>query len=161
MQKVKTCLWFDNRIEEAVNLYVSLIKNSKVNDVSRYPEGAPVPAGTALTATFELDGVEFMALNGGPQYTFTEASSMYVDCADQAEVDRLWNALTAEGGEESMCGWLKDKYGLSWQIVPKQFGELMGDPDPAKSQAVMNAMLQMRKIDVAGLQKAYDAVTTG
>ena len=158
MQKIKTCLWFDGRIEEAVNFYVSLFKNSKVNEVSRYPDGAPMPAGTPLTATFELDGVEFMALNGGPQFTFNEASSMYVDCADQAEVDRLWSALTANGGEESMCGWLKDRYGLSWQIVPKQLGELMGDPNPAKSQAVMKAMLQMRKLDVATLEQAYKSV---
>ena len=157
MQNIKTCLWFDDRLEDAVNFYVSTFKNSKVLEMSRYPEGAPMPAGTALTANFLLDGVEFMALNGGPQFKFTEAASIYVDCADQREVDRLWSTLTADGGEESMCGWLKDRYGLSWQIIPKQLGELMGDPDPAKSQAVMQAMLQMQKIDVAGLQKAYDA----
>ena len=157
MQKIKTCLWFDNRLEEAVNFYVSVFKNSKVLDVSRYPEGAPMPAGTALTATFQLEGVEFMALNGGPEFKFTEAISIYVDCETQGEVDRLWSTLTADGGEESMCGWLKDKYGLSWQIVPKQLGEMMGDPNPAKSQAVMQAMLQMKKIDVTGLQTAYAA----
>jgi predicted 3-demethylubiquinone-9 3-methyltransferase (glyoxalase superfamily) len=157
MQKLKTCLWFDDRIEEAVNFYVSLFKNSKILETSRYPEGAPMPAGTMLTATFELGGQEFMALNGGPQFKFTEAISLYVDCADQREVDDLWSKLTAGGGEESMCGWLKDKYGLSWQIVPKQLGEMMGDKDPVKSQAVMQAMLQMQKIDVAILTKAYDA----
>ncbi len=157
MQKIKTCLWFDDRIEEAVNFYVSVFKNSKVLEVSRYPEGTPMPAGTVLGATFQLENQEFMALNGGPQFKFTEAISLYVDCATQEEVDRLWDALTADGGEESMCGWLKDKYGLSWQIIPKQLSEMMGGKDPAKSHAVMQAMLQMKKSDVAGLQKAYAA----
>ncbi|MCK7481634.1 MAG: VOC family protein [Candidatus Moduliflexus flocculans] len=150
MKKITPFLWFDAQAEEAMNFYVSLFKNSKVLSVSRGPDGK------AFTVSFELDGQEFMGLNAGPQFKFNEAVSMYVNCEDQAEVDYFWNALTADGGEESMCGWLKDKYGLSWQIVPKQLGELMGDPDPVKSKRVMDAMLKMKKIIVADLQKAYD-----
>jgi len=150
MEKITPFLWFDTQAEEAMNFYVSLFKNSKVNNVSRGPDGR------AFVVSFELDGQEFMGLNAGPQFKFNEAVSMYVDCADQAEVDYFWNALTADGGEESQCGWLKDKYGLSWQIVPKQLTELMNDPDPAKSQRVMDAMLKMQRIIVADLQKAYD-----
>jgi predicted 3-demethylubiquinone-9 3-methyltransferase (glyoxalase superfamily) len=150
MKKITPFLWFDTQAEEAMNFYVSLFKNSKVNHVSRGPDGR------AFIVSFELDGQEFMGLNAGPQFKFNEAVSMYVDCADQAEVDYFWNALTADGGEESMCGWLKDKYGLSWQIVPRQLTELMGDPDPVKSQRVMDAMLKMQKIIVVDLQKAYD-----
>jgi len=150
MKKITPFLWFDTQAEEAMNFYVSVFKNSKVNNVSRGPDGK------AFTVSFELDGQEFIGLNAGPQFKFNEAISMFVNCEDQAEVDELWNKLTADGGEESMCGWLKDKYGLSWQIIPKQLGELMGDPDPIKAQRVTQAMLQMRKIDVAGLQKAYD-----
>jgi predicted 3-demethylubiquinone-9 3-methyltransferase (glyoxalase superfamily) len=150
MKKITPFLWFDTQAEEAMNFYVSLFKNSKVKDISRGPDGR------AFIVWFELDGQEFMGLNAGPQFKFNEAVSMYVDCADQAEVDYFWNALTADGGEESMCGWLKDKYGLSWQIVPKQLTELMGDPDPVKSQRVMDVMLKMQKIIVADLQKAYD-----
>jgi predicted 3-demethylubiquinone-9 3-methyltransferase (glyoxalase superfamily) len=134
-----------------MNFYVSLFKNSKVNNISRGPDGR------AFIVSFELDGQEFMGLNAGPQFKFNEAVSMYVDCADQTEVDHFWNALTADGGEESQCGWLKDKYGLSWQIVPKQLTELMGDPDPVKSQRVMDAMLKMQRIIVADLQKSYDS----
>jgi len=150
MKKITPFLWFDTQAEEAINFYVSLFKNSKVLNVSRGPDGK------AFIVSFELDGQEFMALNAGPEFKFNESISMYVDCVDQAEVDYLWDALTADGGEESMCGWLKDKYGLSWQIVPKQLGELMGDPDPEKSQRVREAMLKMQKIIVADLQKAYD-----
>jgi len=150
MKKITPFLWFDTQAEEAMNFYVSLFKNSKVLNVSRGPDGK------AFIVSFELDGQEFMALNAGPEFKFNESISMYVDCVDQAEVDYLWDALTADGGEESMCGWLKDKYGLSWQIVPKQLGELMGDPDPEKSQRVREAMLKMQKIIVADLQKAYD-----
>ncbi len=150
MKKITPFLWFDTQAEEAMNFYVSLFKNSKVKDISRGPDGR------AFIVSFELDGQEFMGLNAGPQFKFNEAVSMYVDCADQAEVDYFWDALTADGGEESMCGWLKDKYGLSWQIVPKQLTELMGDPDPVKSQRVMDVMLKMQKIIVADLQKAYD-----
>jgi predicted 3-demethylubiquinone-9 3-methyltransferase (glyoxalase superfamily) len=150
MKKITPFLWFDTQAEEAMNFYVSLFKNSKVNNISRGPDGR------AFIVSFELDGQEFMGLNAGPQFKFNEAVSMYVDCADQAEVDYLWNALTADGGEESQCGWLKDKYGLSWQIVPRQLTELMSDPDPEKSQRVMDAMLKMQKIIVADLQKAYN-----
>ncbi len=150
MKKITPFLWFDTQAEEAMNFYVSLFKNSKVKDISRGPDGR------AFIVSFELDGQEFMGLNAGPQFKFNEAVSMYVDCADQAEVDYFWDALTADGGEESMCGWLKDKYGLSWQIVPKQLTELMGDPNPVKSQRVMDVMLKMQKIIVADLQKAYD-----
>jgi len=150
MKKITPFLWFDTQAEEAMNFYVSLFKNSKVKDISRGPDGR------AFIVSFELDGQEFMGLNAGPQFKFNEAVSMYVDCADQGEVDYLWNALTADGGEESQCGWLKDKYGLSWQIVPRQLTELMGDPDPVKSQRVMDAMLKMQKIIVADLQKAHN-----
>jgi len=150
MKKITPFLWFDTQAEEAMNFYVSVFKNAKVNNVSRGPDGK------AFIVAFELDGQEFMALNAGPHHKFNEAISMYVDCQDQAAVDYFWNQLTADGGEESMCGWLKDKYGLSWQIVPKQLGELMGDPDPAKAQRVTDAMLKMQKISVADLQKAYD-----
>jgi predicted 3-demethylubiquinone-9 3-methyltransferase (glyoxalase superfamily) len=150
MKKITPFLWFDSQAEEAMNFYVSLFKNSKVNSVSRGPDGK------AFTVAFELDGQEFMGMNAGPQFKFNEAVSMSVNCEDQTEVDYFWNALTADGGEESMCSWCKDKYGLSWQIVPKQLGELMGDPDPEKSQRVMDAMLKMKKIIVADLQKAHD-----
>lgn len=150
MSKVTPFLWFDTQAEEAMNFYVSLFKNSKVNNISRGPEGH------AFMVSFELDGREFMALNAGPHHKFNEAISMYVDCKDQAEVDYFWNRLIADGGEESMCGWLKDKYGLSWQIVPKQLSELIGGPDSEKSQRAMQAMLKMQKIIVADLQKAYD-----
>lgn len=150
MKKITPFLWFDTQAEEAMNFYVSLFKNSKVKDISRRPDGR------AFIVSFELDGQEFMGLNAGPQFKFNEAVSMYVDCADQAEVDYFWNALTADGGEESQCGWLKDKYGLSWQIVPRQLPALMNDPDPAKSQRVMDAMLKMQKIIVVDLQKACE-----
>ena len=150
MNKITPFLWFDTQAEEAMNLYVSIFKNSKVNNISRGPDGQ------AFVVSFELDGQEFMGLNAGPQFKFNEAVSMYVDCKDQAEVDYFWNALTANGGEESMCGWLKDKYGLSWQIIPKQLTELMGDPDPVKAKRVTDAMLKMQKIIVADLQKAYE-----
>jgi len=149
MKKITPFLWFDNQAEEAMNFYVSLFKNSKVLNVSRGPDGK------AFIVSFELDGQEFMALNAGPQFKFNESVSFYVDCEDQAEVDYFWDALTADGGEESMCGWLKDKYGLSWQIIPRQLGELMGDPDPEKSKRVTDAMLKMQKIIVADLQKAH------
>jgi predicted 3-demethylubiquinone-9 3-methyltransferase (glyoxalase superfamily) len=155
MQKITPFLWFDDQAEEAMNFYVSIFKNSKVVNVSRYGEGGPKPAGTAMIATFQLDGQEIMALNGGPEFKFTEAISFFVTCETQEEVDWYWNRLSA-GGEESQCGWLKDKFGLSWQIVPTALGQLMGDPDPAKAQRVMHAMLQMRKIDIAVLQRAYN-----
>lgn len=150
MQKITPFLWFDNQAEEAVNFYVSIFNNSEVLNMT------PGPDGKVMMAVFQLEGQKFMALNGGPHHKFTEAISLYVDCKTQAEVDELWNKLTAEGGEPGPCGWLKDKYGLSWQIIPSALGELMNDPDPAKAQRVMQAMLQMSKIEVAQLQAAYD-----
>lgn len=156
MQKITPYFWFDNNAEEAINFYMSIFKNSKIVNMSRYGEGGPGPAGTLMTATFELNGQTFMALNGGPQYKFNEAISLLVDCKDQGEVDALWNKLTADGGEEGPCGWLKDKFGVSWQIIPEALGRLMSDPNPAKAQHVVQAMLQMKKIDVAALQRAYD-----
>jgi predicted 3-demethylubiquinone-9 3-methyltransferase (glyoxalase superfamily) len=155
MQKITPFLWFKDQAEEAMNFYTAIFKNSKISSVSRYGEGGPGPQGSVMTATFELDGQEFMALNGGPLFTFTEAISLFVNCETQAEVDELWEKLT-EGGEESQCGWLKDKYGLSWQIVPSVLGELLNDPDAEKAGRVMNAMLQMKKIDIAGLRSAYE-----
>ena len=155
MQKITPFLWFDNQAEEAANFYVSIFKNSKILGVSHFGEAGPGPAGTVLTVTFELDGQEFTALNGGPHFTFTEAISFFVNCETQQEVDELWAKLTA-GGEESMCGWLKDKYGLSWQIVPRVLLELMQDKDPLKAKRVTEAMLQMRKINIAKLQQAYE-----
>jgi predicted 3-demethylubiquinone-9 3-methyltransferase (glyoxalase superfamily) len=149
MTKITPFLWFDTQAEEAMNFYVSVFKNSKVHNVSRGPDGK------AFTVSFELNGQEFMGLNAGPQFKFNEAVSFFVNCKDQAEVDYYWEKLTADGGEESMCGWLKDKYGLSWQIIPKALGELMGDPDPVKSQRVMQAMLQMQRIIVADLERAH------
>ncbi len=156
MKKITPFLWFDNQAEEAMNFYTSVFKNSRVVGVSRFGDAGPGPKGSVMTATFELNGQEFVALNGGPaHYGFTEAISFYVDCETQAEVDYLWEKLT-EGGEPGPCGWLKDKYGLSWQIVPTALGEMLGDKDPAKSQRVMQAMLQMGKLDVAGLRQAYE-----
>lgn len=149
MKKITPFLWFDAQAEEAMNFYVSLFKNSKVINVSRGPDGQ------AFSVAFELDGQEFLGLNAGPQFKFNEAVSMFVNCEDQSEVDHFWNALIADGGEESMCGWLKDKYGLSWQIIPKQLGELMGDPDREKSGRVMQAMLKMKKIIIEDLQQAH------
>jgi predicted 3-demethylubiquinone-9 3-methyltransferase (glyoxalase superfamily) len=155
MQKITPFLWFDNNAEEAINFYVSTFNNSKIISESRYPEGAPGLAGQLMTATFQLEGQQFMALNGGPIFKFTEAISLFVSCKSQAEVDALWDKLSA-GGEKGQCGWLKDKFGLSWQIIPNALGELMGDPDPAKAGRVMQAMLKMTKIEVAELQRAYD-----
>ena len=150
MNKITPFLWFDDQAEEAMNFYVSVFKNSKVLGVSQGPNGK------AFSVTFELEGQEFMGLNAGPQFKFNEAISFFVDCKTQEEVDELWEKLTADGGEESMCGWLKDKYGLSWQIVPSVLGQMLSDPDPAKAQSVMQAMLQMRKIDINGLKRAYE-----
>jgi predicted 3-demethylubiquinone-9 3-methyltransferase (glyoxalase superfamily) len=155
MQKIIPFLWFDNQAEEAMNLYVSLFKNSKILSVTRYGEGGPGPQGTVMTATFQLDGQEFYALNGGPEFKFTEAISLFVNCETQEEVDELWEKLS-EGGEKSQCGWLKDKYGLSWQIIPTALGQMLGDKDPKKAQNVMKAMLQMTKIDIATLRRAYE-----
>jgi predicted 3-demethylubiquinone-9 3-methyltransferase (glyoxalase superfamily) len=156
VQKISPCLWFDDQAEEAANYYVSIFKNSQVREVTRYGEGAPVPAGTVMTVSFVLDGLEVQALNGGPAFSFTEAVSLAVAADTQDEIDELWEKLGSEG-EPGPCGWLKDKFGLSWQIVPPLLGELLGDPDPAKASRVMRAMLAMSKIDIAALQAAYDA----
>jgi predicted 3-demethylubiquinone-9 3-methyltransferase (glyoxalase superfamily) len=155
MQKITPFLWFDGKAEEAMNFYVSVFKNSKVVRVSRYGEGGPGPKGTVMSATFELEGQQFYALNGGPQFTFTPAISLFVNCETQQEVDELWDKLS-EGGKKERCGWLKDKYGLSWQIIPSALGKLLGDKDPAKANRVMMAMLQMDKIDIQRLQQAYE-----
>jgi predicted 3-demethylubiquinone-9 3-methyltransferase (glyoxalase superfamily) len=157
MQKIMSCLWFDGKAEEAARFYTSLFKNSKIGEITRWGEGGMAPAGTVLTVMFELEGIEFMALNGGPEFKPNEAHSLHVDCKDQAEVDELWTKLTADGGEESQCGWLKDKFGVSWQIVPRRLTELLNDSDAAKSKRVMDAMLQMQKIDVSTLERAYAA----
>ena len=155
LQKITPFLWFDNQAEEAMNFYVSIFKNSKVGRVTRYGEGGPGPAGTIMSATFQLEGQEFFALNGGPLFTFTPAISFFVNCETQQEVDDLWEKLSA-GGKKERCGWLKDKYGLSWQIIPSILGKLLQDSDPAKAKRVMQAMLQMDKLDIKGLQLAYD-----
>jgi len=157
MQKISPFLWFNDQAEEAANFYVSIFKNSAILGVSRYGDGGPRPAGTAMSVSFVLDGLQFTALNGGPQFTFTEAISLFVTAETQDEIDHLWEKLTSGGGAPSQCGWLKDKYGLSWQIVPPVLFELLGDPDPDKSSRVMQAMLGMSKLDIAGLRAAYDA----
>jgi len=154
MQKITTFLWFNDNAEEAMNFYTSIFKNSKILSVNRYGEGDPAHPGEVMTATFQLEGQEFMALNGGPHFKFAEAISLFVNCETQAEVDDLWAKLTADGGEESQCGWLKDKFGLSWQIIPSALGKALGNPDPAKAQRAMQAMLQMKKIDIQKLQDA-------
>ncbi len=151
MNKITPFLWFDNQAEEAMNFYSSVFKNFKIINVSRYGEGAPVPAGTVMSATIELESQTLMLLNGGPMYKFNEAISLFVSCETQEE----WGKLTANGGEERQCGWLKDKFGLSWQIIPTALGELMGDPDPEKAGRVMQAMFQMKKIDVSALRRAH------
>ena len=160
MQKIMPCLWFDTQAEQAVNFYTSLFNHSKILDVTRYDETsaqvAQMPAGTVMTITFQIEGQDYMALNGGPAFKFTEAVSFIVNCESQAEVDRLWNALIANGGEESQCGWLKDKYGLSWQIVPTALDRLMTSGTPAQAQRVMAAMFQMKKLDLAKLEQAYN-----
>ena len=156
MKKIVPCLWFDGQAEEAARFYTSLFENSRVLHVTRHGEGGPAPKGTAMSVTFELDGHPYMALNGGPHFKFTEAISLVVDCENQEEVDYFWSKLTAGGGSPSQCGWLKDKFGLSWQIVPKVMMEMLGDKDPVKSKRVMEAMLQMTKIDIGKLKQAYD-----
>ena len=152
-QRITPFLWFDGQAEEAANFYVSIFPNSKVSSTSRYGEAGPGPKGSVMTIAFDLDGLSFTALNGGPVFKFTEAISLVVHCETQAEVDHYWDKLSA-GGQQAQCGWLKDKYGLSWQIVPNALIELVQDKDPAKSQRVMAAMMQMKKIDIAGLKAA-------
>jgi predicted 3-demethylubiquinone-9 3-methyltransferase (glyoxalase superfamily) len=157
MQKISPFLWFDDQAEEAASFYVSIFKNSSILDVSRYGEGAPRPAGSAMSVSFVLDGLELQALNGGPEYSFTEAISLFVTAQTQDEIDDLWEKLTSGGGEPGRCGWLKDRYGLSWQIVPPVLGQLLGDPDAGKASRVLQAMFGMSKIDIAALQAAHDA----
>jgi predicted 3-demethylubiquinone-9 3-methyltransferase (glyoxalase superfamily) len=155
VQKISPFLWFDNQAEEAVNFYVSLFKNSKINNIKRYGDAGPGPKGSVMIVTFQLEGQDFIALNGGPTFKFTPALSLYVDCETQEEVDQLWDKLS-EGGRKDRCGWLQDKYGLSWQIVPRALQQLMSDPDPKKSASVMQAMLQMDKIDIEALKRAHE-----
>jgi predicted 3-demethylubiquinone-9 3-methyltransferase (glyoxalase superfamily) len=153
-QKITTYLWFDNQAEEAANHYIKIFENSKILNTARYGEAGPGPKGAVMTVTFQLEGQEFIALNGGPHFKFTEAISLLVSCETQKEVDELWSKLSAGGGE-GQCGWLKDKYGLSWQIIPTALFKLLQDPAPEKAKRVMDAMLQMKKIDVARLEQAY------
>jgi len=153
MQKISPFLWFDGRVEEAINYYTSVFKNSRIKDVRNFPDERPGQKGKVFTATFELEDVEFMILDGGPHYQISPAVSFFVKCKDQAEVDELWNKL-AEEGNPLQCGWITDKFGVSWQIIPDALGRLLGDPDPAKSQRVMQAMMKMVKIEVAGLEAA-------
>ncbi|MEA2389592.1 MAG: hypothetical protein QOG41_2365 [Thermoleophilaceae bacterium] len=154
-QKITPNLWFDNEAEEAASFYTSVFKNSRVLNVARYSEAGPRPAGTVMTVEWELDGQRFVGINGGPQFKFDEAVSFQIDCEDQDEVDYYWEKLT-EGGEESQCGWLKDRFGLSWQVVPQGMGELFSDPDPQRAERAMKAMLQMRKLDIEELRRAAD-----
>lgn len=155
MQRITTFLTYNDQAEEAANLYTSVFPNSRILNVSRYGEGGPMPAGMAMSAEFELDGQRFMALNGGPHFTFADGISLFVSCQTQQEVDELWDNLSA-GGEPGRCGWLKDKFGVSWQIIPNALGELLGDPNPQKAQAAMQAMLQMSKIDIPTLRRAHE-----
>lgn len=155
MQKITPFLWFNGQAEEAMNFYISIFKNSKAINVSRYGEGGPGQKGSVMSATFQLEGQTFMALNGGPQFTFTPAISLFVNCETQEEVDELWRKLSA-GGSEERCGWLRDKYGLSWQIIPSVLGKLLQDKDPEKVKSVMMAMLKMNKIDIKILKEAYE-----
>jgi predicted 3-demethylubiquinone-9 3-methyltransferase (glyoxalase superfamily) len=159
MKKIVPCLWFDTEAEEAATLYTSVLPNSRILDVARYGEGAPRPAGMVMTVSFELNGQEFVALNGGPDFTFNEAVSFQVMCEDQDEVDTYWAKLS-EGGSEGPCGWLKDRFGLSWQIVPTRLGELLGDPDPDRAARAMQCMLTMGKLDIAALERAADGTVS-
>jgi predicted 3-demethylubiquinone-9 3-methyltransferase (glyoxalase superfamily) len=154
MQKITPFLWFDGQAEEAAKFYTSIFRNSKIKSITRYGKAGPGRKGTVMSVTFQLEGQDFYALNGGPEFTFTPAISFFVDCRTQKEVDALWSKLS-KGGEPNVCGWLKDKFGVSWQIIPSVLGELLGDKDPVKSNRVMGAMLKMDKIDIAGLKRAY------
>jgi predicted 3-demethylubiquinone-9 3-methyltransferase (glyoxalase superfamily) len=157
MPKQIPCLWFDGQAEEAAALYTSIFPNSSVGDVSYYGPDMPIPQGTVMTVSFTLDGQEYIGLNGGPQFPFSEAISFQIMCADQEEADHYWNRLT-DGGEESQCGWLKDRFGVSWQVVPTELMSLLGDPDPGRAQRATEAMLQMRRIDLAEIKRAADSV---
>lgn len=156
MQTITPFLWFDGKAEEAIKLYTSIFKNSKIVNISYWDEGSPFPKDQVMTAVFELDGQTFYAFDAGPQFKFTEAISFYVNCETQEEVDYYWNKLTTNGGQESMCGWLKDKFGISWQIIPSILPRLLNDNDKSKAGKAMQAMMQMKKIDIAALKKAYD-----
>lgn len=156
MPNITPFLWYDTQAEEAANFYVSIFPNSRIGHVSRYGDAGPGPKGGVMVVQFELDGKPFLALNGGPHFKFTEAVSFTIDCKDQQEVDYYWSKLSADGGQESMCGWLKDKFGLSWQVVPSALGQLMSDPDREKAKRAMEAMLKMKKLDIAALQRAHD-----
>jgi predicted 3-demethylubiquinone-9 3-methyltransferase (glyoxalase superfamily) len=156
MQKITPYLWFDDQAEEAAKFYTSIFKDSRITNVARYGEAGPGPVGSVLTVNFQLEGQDFVALNGGPPFKFTEAISLCVSCENQEEVDEFWDKLTADGGEPGPCGWLKDKYGLSWQIIPKALMEYLGSPDREKAERATRAMLQMQKIDVAAIKRAYD-----
>ncbi|WP_118178525.1 VOC family protein [Paraburkholderia phosphatilytica] len=155
MRKISPFLWFDNRAEEAANFYTSVFANSRITDMTRYGEGSPGTPGRVMSVTFELEGEEFMALNGGPMFQFTPAISLFVKCESQQEVDELWSKLCADGGEAQQCGWLKDRFGLSWQIVPIKLRDMLRDPDRAKSKRVMDALLKMVKLDLPALERAY------
>ncbi len=155
-QKISPFLWFDTEAEQAAEFYVSLFDDSRIVSVSRYPDGGPMPAGQALGVSFVLEGLEFQALNGGPGHPFTDAISLFTRAETQAEIDRLWDALTADGGEPGPCGWLTDRFGLKWQIVPPLLAELLADPDPAKAAATLDVMMRMSKLDLAALQAAHD-----
>ena len=156
MQKITPFLWFDNNAEEAAQFYVSVFKNSRILSVSRYGDAGPGPKGSVMVVSFQLEGQQFTALNGGPLFKFSEAFSFVVSCENQAEIDYYWNKLTSAGGQESQCGWLKDKFGFSWQIVPTALGKLMTDKDPTKANRVMQALLQMKKLDIATLEEAAE-----
>ncbi len=155
MQKITPFLWFNGNAEEAANFYVSIFKNAKIGRITRYADAGPGPKGTAMSVTFVLDGQEFFALNGGPKYSFTPAISLFINCETQEEVDDLWEKLSA-GGRKGRCGWLTDKFGLCWQVIPSALGQMLGDKDPEKAKRVMQAMLHMTKIEIKGLQQAYD-----
>ncbi|PZR19545.1 MAG: hypothetical protein DI539_13710 [Flavobacterium psychrophilum] len=156
MQKITPCIWFNGRVEEALDLYTTVFKNGRIKTVSHYGEGAPMPAGSVLTAVFEIAGQEFMILNGGPHFKPNEAISFSIECKDQDEIDHYWDSLTANGGSESMCGWLKDPFGVSWQVVPRDLGQLINHRDPEKGQKVMAALMQMKKLDIATLKAAAE-----
>jgi predicted 3-demethylubiquinone-9 3-methyltransferase (glyoxalase superfamily) len=155
MQKIVPFIWFNDQAEDAANYYISLFKNSRITAVRRYGNAGPGPKGSVMSVTFQLEGQDFYALNGGPHFQITPAISMFVNCETQEEVDQLWDKLS-EGGRKDRCGWLTDKFGVTWQIIPTALGRMLGDPDPAKSSRVMQAMLKMDKIDVAALQRAYE-----
>jgi predicted 3-demethylubiquinone-9 3-methyltransferase (glyoxalase superfamily) len=157
MQAISPFLWFDTQALDAAEFYVSIFPNSSIHSIARYPAGGLTPEGHVMSVAFSLDGMEFRALNAGPRYTFTEAISFLISAATQEEIDRYWSALTAQGGEEGMCGWLKDPYGISWQVIPTRLGELLGDPDPGRSSRTTASMLGMRKIVIAELEAAADA----